>query len=328
MKQQQFEEARQAAWSKLEHNLRIERQSNKENPKLSSKEFIQLYRQTCHDLAVAQQRRYSPYLIDRLNRLVMAGHQALYQRKTNFVMNSVELITHQLPQAIRSESRYFWLAAALFFGPGIFFGASVFFFPQLIYTVFDAEQIRQFTDTYNPERYANVQAARDSASDFQMFGFYIRNNIGIAFQTFAGGIAFGIGTVFFLIYNGVVLGGVAGYLTQLGHINSFYSFVISHGAFELTGIAMAGCAGFRLATALLMPGNLPRLLALQLAAKHTMPIVYGTILFLSIAAFIEAFWSSSHVIPSLVKYLIGCALWASVIFYLVHAGRSNGSEQG
>ena len=50
-----------------------------------------------------------------------------------------------------------------------------------------------------------------------MFGFYIRHNIGIAFQCFAGGLFAGIGSLFYLIYNGAIIGAVAGYLTERGH---------------------------------------------------------------------------------------------------------------
>lgn len=320
MKQQLFEEANQVAWTKLENSFKSSDTS------LTAYEFVQLYRQVCHDLAVAQQRQYSPYLVDRLNRLVMEGHQRLYQRKTRFLYELLTFVTHGLPRAIREEAHYLWLAVALFAGPGILFGIAVYVFPQLIYTVFSSEQIRQFTEMYHPTTHAAMQEARNSADDFLMFGYYIRNNIGIAFQTFTGGIAFGVGTLFFLIYNGVIIGGVAGHLTELGHLNSFYSFVISHGAFELTGIVMAGAAGFRLGAALLLPGNQTRLSALRLAAARAMPIVYGIILFLTIAAFIEAFWSSSSNVPAWLKYVVGVTLWSIVISYLSLAGRSHGSD--
>lgn len=320
MKQQLFEEANQAAWQKLEDTFAHD------DANLPAQEFVQLYRQVCHDLAVAQQRQYSPHLVDRLTRLVMEGHQRLYQRKTRFLHDLMIFVTHGLPQAVRNEAQYLWLAIGLFAGPALLFGVAVYFFPQLIYSVFSSEQIRQFTEMYQPAANAAMQDARSSADDFLMFGYYIRNNIGIAFQTFTGGIAFGIGTLFFLLYNGVVIGGVAGHLTEIGHINSFYSFVITHGAFELTGIVMSGAAGFKLGAALLLPGNQTRLAALRSAATRAMPIVYGIILFLLIAAFIEAFWSSSSLVPAWLKYLVGASLWAIVISYLTLAGRDNGSD--
>lgn len=320
MKQQLFEEANSRAWQQFETYLQAKDVS------LSASDFVRLYRQICHDLAVAQQRQYSPYLVDRLNRLVMEGHQRLYQRKTRFFHDLMYFITGGLPRAVRQESRHVLLSTVLFAGPALLFGVSVYFFPQLIYSVFSIEQIRQFTEMYNPSAHTAMQNARNSPDDFLMFGYYIRNNIGIAFQTFAGGIAFGIGTLFFLVYNGVVIGGVAGHLTEIGHLDSFYSFVITHGAFELTGIVLAGAAGFKLGTALLLPGNQTRLAALRNAATDAMPMVYGIMLFLTIAAFIEAFWSSSSAVPSWLKYLVGGWLWILVIGYLARAGRMHGSD--
>ena len=41
-----------------------------------------------------------------------------------------------------------------------------------------------------------------------MFGYYIRNNTGIGFQTFAGGLLLGLGTLFFLVFNGFYIGAV------------------------------------------------------------------------------------------------------------------------
>lgn len=320
MKQQLFEEANSKAWERFEAYLKGNDDS------LRASEFVQLYRQICHDLAVTQQRQYSPYLIDRLNKLVMEGHQRLYQRKTRFFYELMQFVASGLPRAIRQESRFVVLSAFLFAGPAFLFGVAVYFFPQLIYSVFSLDQIRDFTEMYNPKAHDAMQKARSSADDFLMFGFYIRNNIGIAFQTFAGGITFGVGTLFFLIYNGVVIGGVAGHLTEIGHFNSFYSFVISHGAFELTAIVMAGAAGFKLGNALLLPGNLSRLASLRNAATNAMPIVYGIILFLTIAAFIEAFWSSSSLVPSWLKYAVGGSLWVMVITYLSRAGRIHGPD--
>ena len=108
-----------------------------------------------------------------------------------------------------------------------------------------------------------------------MFGFYIRNNIGVAFQCFAGGLFAGLGTVFFLAYNGAFSGALAGYLTERGLSRTFYSFVATHSAFELTAIVIAGTAGLRLGHALLAPGRLRRRVALVEASRDTVVLLYG-----------------------------------------------------
>jgi hypothetical protein len=48
----------------------------------------------------------------------------------------------------------------------------------------------------------------------------------------------------------------------------------------------------------------------------------GVMLFLLIAAFIEAYWSSMTSFQPLIKYLVGACLWGLVGAYLIFAGRS------
>jgi uncharacterized membrane protein SpoIIM required for sporulation len=155
-----------------------------------------------------------------------------------------------------------------------------------------------------------------------MFGYYIMHNIGIAFQTFASGLLFGLGSAFFLFFNGLMIGAVAGHLTHIGYGQTFWSFVIGHGAFELSAIALAGAAGLQLGWALIAPGRLPRAEALQLAARKSVLLICGVMLFLLIAAFIEAYWSSRTGLAPLTKYLVGAALWCLVATYLLFAGRT------
>ena len=146
--------------------------------------------------------------------------------------------------------------------------------------------------------------------------------VGIAFQTFAAGLLFGLGSVFFLIFNGLVIGAVSGHLTEIGYGQTFWSFVIGHGAFELTAIALAGAAGLQLGWALIAPGQLTRGESLRLAARKSVQMLCGVMIFLLIAAFIEAYWSSTTLIAPWVKYLVGAALWMLVTAYLGLAGRT------
>ena len=162
---------------------------------------------------------------------------------------------------------------------------------------------------------------RDSGDAWVKFGFYIMNNIGIAFQTFASGLLLGLGSLFFLLFNGLMIGAVAGHLTQIGYGQTFWSFVIGHGAFELTAIALAGAAGLKLGWALLAPGRLPRGEALRLAAARSVRLVGGVTLLLVLAAFVEAYWSSMTLASASVKYGVGAGLWLLVLAYLTLAGR-------
>ena len=154
-----------------------------------------------------------------------------------------------------------------------------------------------------------------------MFGYYIMNNIGIAFQTFASGLLFGLGSLFFLLFNGLLIGAVSGHLSQIGYGEPFWSFVIGHGAFELTAITLAGAAGLQLGWALIAPGRHARSEALRLAAAQAVKLVAGVVIMLLIAAFVEAYWSSMTLASSSLKYWVGAALWLLVAIYFLAVGR-------
>jgi uncharacterized membrane protein SpoIIM required for sporulation len=183
------------------------------------------------------------------------------------------------------------------------------------------DQVSQFEDMYNPEDRV-LGSARESSSNIEMFGFYISNNIGVSFRTFASGILLGIGSLFFLIYNGLLMGAVAGHLTNVGFIDTFFPFVIGHCSFELTAIIISGAAGLKLGHSLLAPGNLTRLESLKRASKIAIRLMYGVIIMLLIAAFIEAFWSSNNMLMPWQKYLVGSFLWLLVLNYFCFSGRT------
>ena len=108
---------------------------------------------------------------------------------------------------------------------------------------------------------------READTSLVMFGFYIWNNVRIGFQTFAGGLLAGVGSAWFLGANGVIIGAVAGYLTQVGYGETFWSFVAGHSSLELLAIVLSGAAGFRLGLAVIAPGNRSRKAALVAAAQ-------------------------------------------------------------
>jgi uncharacterized membrane protein SpoIIM required for sporulation len=170
----------------------------------------------------------------------------------------------------------------------------------------------------------SIGRARTAGTDWAMFGYYIRNNIGVAFQCFAGGLFAGVGSLFFLAINGALGGAVAGYLTERGLSSTFYSFIVTHAAFELTAIVLAGAAGLRIGHTLVAPGRRTRVHALVAAARESTVIVYGATALLVMAAAVEAFWSSAGWVPPLVKYGVGAVCWIGVLLYLIGQGRRAG----
>src|SRR5690606_12086581 len=321
MKQERFEASHGDEWRRLEQLLeQLEQRRTKPDPDLTQ-QFPQLYRQVCHYLALAQERRYSAYLIEHLNDLALRGHHQLYRFRSNWRMGLFRFLVADFPQAVRQEAGFILLAAALLFGPALLMFGLTLLEPHLVFSLLDPVQVTRMEEMYNPDQ-QHLGRERASDTDFMMFGYYIYNNISVAFRCFAGGLVFMVGALMAILFNGLMLGAVAGHLTNQGFTDTFFPFVIGHGAFELTAIAIAGGAGLKLGYSILAPGRLSRLDALKQAAGGAVRIMYGVILMLVIAAFIEAFWSSSGNLAIAVKYGVGGLLWLLVIVYFLAAGRT------
>lgn len=326
MKQSLFESRYQKSWEAFDQRLMVlethRGKVGKTVKEADVEDFAAAYRSICQQLALAQERGYSSYLIDPLQQLAMRGHQQLYRHRSHFFGSLIAFLLVGFPRRVRAEWSFVLIAGVLFFGSLIGMGILVYMYPDLIYSAMTPAQVTNMESMYDPSASTLGKGVeRASSDDLQMFGFYIMHNIGIGFQTFASGFLAGIGSAFFLLFNGVTIGAVAGHLTQIGYNRTFWSFVVGHGAFELTAIMLSGAAGLKLGWALIAPGRRTRGEALQWAAKRSLELVYGVIVFLMIAAFLEAYWSSTTIFAPLVKFIVGGCLWAAVIAYLVFAGR-------
>ncbi|GAA0252825.1 stage II sporulation protein M [Pseudomonas rhodesiae] len=321
MKQSLFESRHQPQWQAFAEQLnRLEQGKAKAS---DVADFPHQYRRLCQHLALAQERGYSSYLVDPLQQLALRGHQQLYRHRSQLGASVLGFVLAGFPRLVREQWRFVAVASVLFFGSLLGIALLVYLFPELIYSIISPQQVAEMQDMYDPDASRLGRAAeRASSEDWMMFGYYVMHNIGIAFQTFAAGLLFGLGSVFFLIFNGLIIGAVSGHLTEIGYGQTFWSFVIGHGAFELTAIALAGAAGLQLGWALISPGRLTRGESLRLAAHKSVQLLCGVMVFLLIAAFIEAYWSSTTVIAAWVKYLVGAVLWLLVAAYLIFAGRT------
>jgi uncharacterized membrane protein SpoIIM required for sporulation len=334
MRQAVFEARHAETWQRLEawldrHDTR--RRRGDEAPALEpahplpSTEVPEAYRRVCQHLALARDRQYSPELVDRLNQLALRGHHLLYgARARRGVARSLEFLLAGFPRLVRKEHALVIAAAVLFFGPIATLIVALQSYPDFVHYVLAPEQLARFQEMYSPEN-ERLGRTRDADDNVKMFGLYIWNNVKIGFQTFATGLAFGLGSIFFLVLNGISIGAVAGYLTGIGYGTPFWSFVAGHSALELVAIVISGAAGLKLGAAAIAPGLRSRKAALMDAARPAVRLMYGAAAMFLAAAFIEAFWSPLTAFPPETKYGVGAVLWAVVLGYLALGGRPRGA---
>ncbi len=319
MKQAQFESQNQAMWQEYDELMGIAR-NEPQNPDLYR--LPELYKKLCGHYALANSRYYSRQLVADLHRRVREGHDILYRSRQPWFWNTLWFVIYGFPAQLRSNFKLFAIAFVLFFGTGMMMATAVYHDSEYIYSVMSHRQVADMESMYNPNNDRIGRSSRRQAdTNFLMFGYYIKNNISIGFQSFALGLLFGLGTAMILVYNGLVIGAVAGYLTRLGYNDTFWPFVSGHSALELIGIVVSGAAGLRLAQAILQPGNLTRLAALKLAGKESVQLVLGAAIMLTLAAFIEAFWSALPFVTNELKIAVGVSLWVAVFAYFYSLGR-------
>ncbi|MCZ6889567.1 MAG: stage II sporulation protein M [Gammaproteobacteria bacterium] len=320
MKQQAFERDRGDAWEAFRVQLDGISQGYRLSDGVSAVEFVANYREACHDLALAKSRGYSHMLVARLNELVIQGHNAVYVRRSGYLRSVINFVRADFPRLVRDARSYLLVSTLLFFGTGIGVVWAVLLAPELVYSILSAEQVASLESMYDPGA-SRLGRERQSDTDFYMFGFYILNNISISFQLFATGLLAGIGTVFYLVFNGVSIGAVMGHLVGIGYSPTFLPFIAGHGSFELMAIVISGAGGLMLGHALIAPGTSTRLDAVRTMSRRAIGLVLGAVLMLVVAAFVEAFWSSSTIVPATVKYGVGIVFWILVLAYLIFGGR-------
>ncbi len=311
MKQAIFETQRRARWQQFEQWLKQPQQVD------GSFDLAREYRFICQSLSLAQSRGYAPQLISYLNQLMQTGHQRIYQARNLPLLRILHFCSAGFAQLLRQRLGLLAISTLLFVGPALVAYLMILYNPQWAHELSSSAQLLELEQMYNP---TSAAQARGADSDWQMFGYYIYNNISIAFQTYSSGLLFAVGSIYYLLVNGLHFGVAAGHLQQTGFEAQFFAFVCAHGAFELTAIVIAGAAGLELGLALISPGNQSRRIALIEAGRASIQLIYGCIAMLLVAALLEAFWSSSA-LPLAIKFSAGALCWLMVLSYFIFAGR-------
>src|SRR5207249_10970332 len=117
------------------------------------------------------------------------------------------------------------------------------------------------------------------------------NNLSVSFMAFAAGLTAGLGTMYMMFFNGLLLGVVGTACAAAGMSIPLWSFVAPHGSLELPAIVIAGGAGLRLAQGVLFAGLLPRRQSVANSGALAVRLVLGCIPMLVVAGIVEAFVS-------------------------------------
>ncbi len=267
-----------------------------------------LYRQVAADLSVLRQDATSRTYAEHVNHLLARAHHIIYSGRKTSVATLFRFLRDEYPAIFQRNLRYVAASVLVFAAWGVL-GA--------VLTSARPEFMRHFV---GPEMIATMERhemwTKSVVTVAPMASSAIMtNNLSVSFVTFAGGIAFGLGTLFLLYRNGMMLGVIGAACHQYGMSLALWSFVAPHGALELPAILIAGGGGFRLGYSMLFPGSLRWRDSVAAGGIEATRLVSGVIPMLIIAGTLEGFFSPSHA-PESLKFGVGGLLFTLQLLWL------------
>jgi uncharacterized membrane protein SpoIIM required for sporulation len=187
--------------------------------------------------------------------------------------------------------------------------------PALAEEIVPARMVARAEEAAERQVEGRTYAQEGRAERPQVAAFIITNNINVSFGVFAGGLTAGLLTAWLLFYNGITLGLVLGLFHNYNALGYILVFVAGHGVLELTAIFISAGAGFRLAKALIAPGDRTRMDALIVEGRIAARMIGAVVTLLAIAGTIEGLLSTSDA-PAVWKYGVSAATAVLLVLYL------------
>jgi uncharacterized membrane protein SpoIIM required for sporulation len=318
VRQATFVERRSGDWEELDALLsRAARCGLRSLPSGSVNRIGRLYRAATSDLAYAGGQGYNARLLAYLNRLVARAHAHVYGGAATTGWGRISTFyTTTFPREFRASFLAIALCTALTVAAAVVAYVAVRTHPVDAYALLPNAIIpSEIKKSLHDSNFAF-----DPSSSPLMSSAIITNNIKVAIFAFAGCVTLGITTIYIIVFNGLMLGGVGALFTNAGFGPDYWVTVAPHGVIELTAIQIAGAAGLLITAGIVMPGRLHRRDAIRAAAQRAGVLIAGVASMLVVAGTIEGFFSPLRYPPS-ARLGVGAVTAVLLILYFSLAGR-------
>lgn len=318
-----FVRRRGVLWQRLEDLLReLERRRYRSLSADEIRDLGYLYRAVAGDLAFLREHDGPEDMQWVLNHLVARAHNAIYVRPRHSWADVWRFFAAGVPRVCRANLAPIAVAAGVF-ATAILFGFAVVLADEHAAQLLVSDQILEYVedgrlwmhDVFDvmPAGYAATRIAA--------------NNITVTVVAFALGITAGLGTLYVLVLNGLIIGAVLGLCARHDLLAPMVVFMLPHGVIELAALCIAAGAGLVLGSALVDPGDHPRLEALRLRGADAIRIALGMVPVLLFAGLTESYISPMTSLPAWSRVLYGLAAGALLFLYLGFAGRTGEADE-
>ncbi|WP_163539430.1 stage II sporulation protein M [Gracilibacillus sp. YIM 98692] len=305
MQLNQFIKQYRAEWQRLEE-LTTLLQKNQSKDVIES--FQHTYQKVSQQLAFSQTYFPKDEVTVYLNEIVSKAHNVLYQSEQSSFKQISYFISTKFVGLLLEQWKAIIVAMLLFAFGGLASFFAVVENPMHIYGILPEEMVQGV----EPEQLGIDPHAVDASV---MSAEIMTNNIQVAILAFAGGITFGILTVYLLIYNGILVGALAGLFWNHSNSYAFWAYIVPHGVVELAAIFIAGGAGLLMGYKLFVPGQYTRKYQLKMQAMRSVQLLLGTIPLFVIAGIIEGFITPANLSLEM-KYFVAITTAVGLVVYM------------
>ncbi len=250
-----------------------------------------------------------------INNIAASIYQKIYRNKKEKYGRLLTFWTTELPLVLYRH-RWVLLTTFLFFAACFAMGA------------FSSAKDDSFVKGILGEDYVSMTEENIEKGDpfgvyrdddrFSMFIRIATNNIRVAFQAFVFGIFFGIGTLWILFYNGIMVGAFEYMFFAKGLGMQSIMVIWIHGTLEIASIIISACAGLVMGSSLLFPGTYSRKVSFKRGVKDAVKIILSMVPFFIAAALLESYvtylmsntFSKGHAAA-------GLPMWAGIMILVV-----------
>jgi uncharacterized membrane protein SpoIIM required for sporulation len=273
--------------------------------------LVEDYRLLAHDLARARSLMPASRTREYLESAYARAHATLHHGAWRAASTLRALFVTQVPAAVRWLAPYLAWTTLIFVLAGWAGYALVRHYPELI-ALFASPEMIASVEGGKLWTQGLLNVVPSSILSVEI----LTNNIVVSLFAYCLGFLFGLGTLYILGLNGLMIGAMFAFVHEHGMAGELFSFIVPHGCVELSVMCLSGAAGAAIGEALIRPGAGGRLESFRAAASRTGVILLACAVLLVGAGLIEGFISPDPRFPLAARVVIGVGYWGLMVAFL------------
>ncbi|SEQ83983.1 Uncharacterized membrane protein SpoIIM, required for sporulation [Hyunsoonleella jejuensis] len=276
-------------------------------------ELASNYIQLINDLAYAQTYYPKSKVIAYLNQLAAKAFQKIYKTKRQDTNRIISFWKTEVPLICYQYRKFIYVAFVIF---------TVFTLIGVVSAANNAEFLRSVVgDSYVDQTIANIEvgdpvAVYKSGSNWGSFIGITINNLRVGIIAFVLGVFLGIGTLYVMFKNCIMLGSFQYFFYEKDVFWESVRGIWIHGAMEIFAIVIECAAGLILGASILFPATHSRYTSFKQGAKTGIKILISTFPFTFSAGFLEGFITRySNIMPNWLSVGIILITLAIISYY-------------